>query len=365
MVVAFAARRVKKRPSFAVIRRTIITWILLMDAVLVLKLTSAEPPSLLGPGLPKRARVVIVQDSEAIAEFNPRFEKIEEMVNRGLAMITGKNTAAGAWQSLMCTQDVVGIKVFSAPGRTSGTRPAVVSAVVKGLLDAGFPATQIVVWDKHLADLKAAGFFELAKRYGVRVAGSAEEGYDEKVCYDTSLLGKLVWGDLEFGRKGDGTGRNSFVSKLVTQKITKIIHVTPLLNHNLVGVSGNLYDLAFGSVDNTIRFESGPQHLAKAIPEIYALEPLGDRVVLNIVDALICQYQGEEQGHLHYSQMLGQLRFSTDPVALDVLSIEELNRQRQLAKIPPVTQSFQIYTNASLLEIGVSDLQNIDLIRVP
>ena len=143
------------------------------------------------------------------------------------------------------------------------------------------------------------------------------------------------------------------------------INVTPMLNHNLTGVSGNLFGLAFGSVDNSIRFESGPKHLADAIPEIYALPQVGDRVVLNIVDALICQYQGEERMLLHYSTMLRQLRFSMDPVALDVLSIDELNRQRQLAKIPPVTSNAEIYSNASLLELGVSDLQKIDLIRTP
>ena len=40
--------------------------------------------------------------------------------------------------------------------------------------------------------------------------------------------------------------------------MTKIINVTPLLNHNLAGVSGILYGLAIGSVDNTLRFELDP-----------------------------------------------------------------------------------------------------------
>ena len=365
MVVAFAAWRVKKRPSHEVIRRTITTLVLLIDAAWALKLTSAESSPLFGPGLPKRARVVMVQDSAAITAFDPQPEKIEGMVRRGLVAMTGQSTTVAAWRNLVSTQDVVGIKVFSAPGKTSGTRPAVVSAVIKTLLEAGLPAQQIIVWDKHLSDLRLAGFFELAERHGVRVAGCVEEGYDENVSYPTSLIGKLVWGDFEFGRKDDRIGRKSFVSKLVTQKMTKIINVTPLLNHNLAGVSGNLFGLAFGSVDNSLRFESGPQHLANAIPEICALPQLGDRVALNIVDALICQYQGEEQMRLHDSAMLGQLRFGTDPVALDVLSIDELNRQRQLNKIPAVTPNLQIYSNASLLEIGVSDPQKIDVIRVP
>ena len=363
-MVAFAARRVKKRSFGAVIRQTI-GFILLIEAMLVFKLTSAEPPAFQGPGLLKRARVVFVQDPEAISAFEPRAERLGPMVERGLVTLTGRNSASEAWQSLMSTQEVVGIKVLSAPGKTSGTRPAVAGAVIHSLLAAGFPPEQIIVWDKHLADLRLAGFQELVQRYGVRLAGSVDEGYDRKAEYETPLIGKPVWGDYEFGKSGEGVGRKSFVSKLVTLQITKIVHVTPLLNHNLTGVSGNLFGLAFGSVDNTIRFESGPKHLATAIPEIYALPQLGDRVVLNIVDALICQYQGEETMLLHRSAMLGQLRFSLDPVALDVLSIEELNRQRRLKEIPAVTSNFQVYTNASDLELGVSDLRKIDLIRVP
>jgi hypothetical protein len=63
--------------------------------------------------------------------------------------------------------------------------------------------------------------------------------------------------------------------------------------------------------------------------------------------------------------MLGQLRFSKDPVALDVLSIQELNHQRQAAKIPGITTNLKIYTNASLLEIGISDPSKIDVLAVP
>ena len=171
----------------------------------------------------------MAQEPDATVAFIPQPEKIPPIIQRGLTLFTGKPTLAEAWRSLVSTQDTVGIKVFSAPGPTSGTRPAVVEAVVKGLLAAGQPPKQIVVWDKHLSDLRQAGFFELAERYGVRVAGAAEAGYDETTFYETALLGQLVWGDLEFGQKGDGIGRKSYVSKLVTQQMTKIINVTPLL----------------------------------------------------------------------------------------------------------------------------------------
>ena len=158
---------------------------------------------------------------------------------------------------------------------------------------------------------------------------------------------------------------NGTRAELVMGTTDGVRNITPLLNHNLAGVSGNLWGLALGSVDNTIRFENDAERLATGVPEIIALPSLGDRVVLNIVDALICQYQGQEKTFLPYSAVLNQLWFSTDPVALDVLSIEELGRQRKAVNARAVKSNLELYQNASLLEIGVSDPSHIDVTRVP
>lgn len=307
-----------------------------------------------------RAKVVIAEDPAATDAFEPREDRVRAMVDRAMTNLTGTTSVKAAWLSLVSTQDKVGIKVFSEPGPNSGTRPAVVASVIQGLLAAGVPARQIVIWDKQVKDLRLAGYFDLAARYGVRVAGSAEAGYDEKVFYDTALLGTLVWGDLEFGKKGEGIGRKSFVSKLVTTGMTKIINITPMMNNYDAGVFGNLFSLASGSVDNFARFDDSDR-MATAVPEIYALSALSDHVVLNVTDALICQYEGQERSLLHYSAILNQLRFSRDPVALDVLSLQELSRQRDLAKVQPVKFESDLYDNAALLELGVSDLKRIDV----
>lgn len=291
--------------------------------------------------------------------YTPRPEIVRGMVDRGVLALTGKATVAEAWRSVVKTNDVVGLKVFSAPGHTSGTRPAVVAAVVEGLLAAGLPPKNIVIWDRQLADLRIAGYFEVAARYGVRISAAASAGWDEKTYYENSLLGNLIWGDAEFGRKGDGIGRKSFVSKLVARDITRHISIAPLINHNLAGVGGHFCNLALGSVDNTLRFESTARALAEAVPEIFALPVIYDRLALCITDALICQYQGEQITRLHYAKVLNQLRFSKDPVALDTLSLAELEAQRQKAGIPSPKFTSDLYKNAALLELGVSDARQI------
>lgn len=311
-------------------------------------------------------RVIIAADPNATDAFLPNDQIVRSMVVRGLVTLTGKDTVAEAWKTLANTNDVVGIKVLSAPGRNSGTRPAVAAAVVETLIESGHSPRQIILWDKHRADLRAAGFFGFVARYGIRVEGSAATGYDDAAFYETAIMGHLVFGDWEFGRKQeDGVGRKSFVSKLVSQEMTKIINITPLLNHNRAGVSGTLYSLSMGSVDNTLRFEQMPNGLATAVPEIYGLPQLFDKVVLNIVDALLCQYQGEQRMLLHYSRPLNQLWLSKDAVAVDVLALVELERQRQLAEVRTQTNHMELFQNASLLQLGVSDLRQIHVERAP
>lgn len=310
------------------------------------------------------ARVVMAADPGATIAFQAQPGKVRALVDRGLLQFSRKTNVASAWKNLFSTNDVIGIKVYSAPGANSGTRPSVVAAVVEGLLAAGISPKKIIVWDKEMVDLRLAGFVALAERYHIKVAASSAAGYDEKEFYDTPLIGNLVWGDSEFGKKEPSTGRKSFVTRLVTKEITKIISIVPLLNHNLSGITGHFCSLALGSVDNTQRFEQG-ERMATALPEIYALPSLGDKVVLNITDALLCQYQGEQRSLLHYSTALNEIWFSKDPVALDVLGIQELERQRQAAKVPANKTNWDIYRNASLLELGVSEPSAIQIDRTP
>src|SRR5512133_2375533 len=105
-----------------------------------------------------RAQVLAVQDPAASEAFRAKPDVVRAMVDRGLTNLTSQPNLAEAWRSLVSTQDTVGIKVFSVPGPYSGTRPAVVAAVIEWLIAAGLPPKSIVVWDKHITDLRLAGF---------------------------------------------------------------------------------------------------------------------------------------------------------------------------------------------------------------
>lgn len=323
---------------------------------------SLSPPSRSDTAF--RARVVIAHDAAAMEVFRPNAAVVETLVRDGLLRLTGRTNLAEAWSGFVATNERVAIKVHAAPGASSGTRVPVVEAVVRGLIASGVTASNITVWDRRLDALRQGGFDAMAARHGIRLAGAVEAGFDRETFYENPIPGTLVFGDLEFSREGSVTGRKSHLTRVVTEA-DKHISVVPLVNHNDAGVAGHLLNLALGSVDNALRFEGRTDRMLSAVPEIYGQPAIADRAVLHITDALLCQYQGEQRSLLHYSVPLGQLWFSTDPVALDVLALAELERQRDIAKMPAAKIPREIYGNAELLELGVANPRRIRVEAVP
>jgi hypothetical protein len=85
-------------------------------------------------------------------------------------------------------------------------------------------------------------------------------------------------------------------------------------------------------------------------------------VVLNITDALLCQFEGGQYLRLHNTAALNEIRVSRDPVALDVLSARDLAEQRQRAGFGVTRTNYvDLFQNAALLELGVSDVSRIQV----
>ena len=308
--------------------------------------------------------IIVVQNKSAVSAYLADRNIVKDMVKNGLIKLTNTKDIKEAFAKIASTNEVVGIKVFSSPGPFSGTRPAVVAALISLMIESGFSPKNIIIWDKYLSDLQMSGYEKLANELGVRIAGAVQSGYDESVYYDKPLIGNLIYGDLEFGKKGEGIGRKSYISKLLTKEVKKIISIAPLLNHTIAGVCGHLFSITIGGVDNTFRFESSPERLNESVPEIFALPIFSDRTMLFITDALICQYEGGPESKLHYSIVPGKLMFSRDPVALDTISLIELNNQRIIGGFKSTKPNFEMFNNASLLELGISDTNKIRAITI-
>lgn len=297
--------------------------------------------------------VVRVHDPQAIVNGVVQADRVRAMVRVGMQRLTGAATESEAWQSLFGPNDVVGIKIATMSAPLQATRPAVVLAIREGLAQAGVAATNVVVFDRDPHKLRVAG-------YGDAVA-VAPHGWDEARFYESRMVGRLIWGDRLFGQEEHGFDTRSHLPLLVTRRVTKLISIPVLQDHEACGLAGTLYNLSLGMVDNTRRFETTGRNGDPDIVAIYELPEVRERVVLHVMDGLIGGYAGGPMFRPQFSWEAGWLAFSRDPVALDAMALAELERQRRQAKIPAIDKRASHIQTAMARGLGRENAPLIEL----
>src|SRR5215471_19829115 len=123
--------------------------------------------------------VYAVRNADSIKQYKTNPHIVREMVNRLVMAVTGEPDVGKAWGSLVSPSDRVGIKISAAGGDLFTTHHDIVNAIVNGLAAGGHPRNNIVVWDRSLGGIKAAGYRSAADGYQVK-AIAPHDGYDAK-----------------------------------------------------------------------------------------------------------------------------------------------------------------------------------------
>ncbi len=288
------------------------------------------------------------------------------MTNALVLAVTHQPDIASAWRSLVRPNDRIGIKISAAGGELFTTHREIVNAIVDGLFAAGHSRHDIIVWDKSLGGISAAGY---TGNEGYQLKSIAPgDGYDPKAVISAPLLGNLIWGDFEYiGSRGqlpllsetENTSSVSHLSKIVANEVTKIINLPVLSDSVRNGVAGCLYNVTIPNIDNWRRFGIPPEFGASSIPEIYNDPHIGQKVVLNLMDGLLAQYAGGPQSQPGYAFPFATLYASKDPVAIDTIALRQLEEWRKKRKVPPIKQ-----LGAHVQVAGEYGLGNADLSRI-
>lgn len=324
---------------------------------------------------PARARVFYASDTSVLGPGRQvNAAVVRRMVDQLLIHLTQKPTIAEAWGSLVTKKDRIGIKVAASGGPLSGTHPEVVEAIVAGLAEAGISPEQIIVWDRNLGDLLAAGYRKNALHYQLRWVDPVK-GYDRKAQVSAPVLGKLIWGDSGFGSKtgsrivdvlgsGEQLSSASYYSNILSKEVTKIINVPSLTDSYLTGVNGALANMVLPNLDNWRRFTKAPSYGDPYLAEIYADAIIRDKVVVTLLDALVLQYAGGPAANPGFLLDHFTLYASRDPVALDALSARLLDEARGPSKLPPLASMTSWLDSARAIGLGNPAESHLDLIRV-
>lgn len=311
---------------------------------------------------PLKSRVVRASDPQAVHLFEADSTRVEALLQRAMRALTNQEDSAAAWQRFVQPTDVVGIKIAAGRAPLLGTHRALVHAIVSDLQRSGVPAQNIILWDRFASDLIAAGYSLRDRPGDVRVlATTPGEGGDPDVYYSLGLVGKPVWGDFAFLL--EEVSDRSHVSRIVTQRLTKIVNVPVLTEHRDSGLAGCLFHLAIGSVDHTLRFAAAPWRYDPAIAEILALEVFHQKTVLHILDALTPQFAGGPSQQPRYVWHAGTLFVSTDPVAVDTLALEAIEAKRREHGLPSVAERARHIASAAELELGENRREFIEVVE--
>jgi hypothetical protein len=293
------------------------------------------------PG-PYPGRVISVDHPGSIIAGAYQPDAIRSMMQRGMRELTQAPSWQDAWRTLFVKGDVVGIKVSPVGGPKLCSDASVLHAILEGLNQAGVANRDVIVFNRYLQEAVEAGIDKWCPP-GVRFDAASTrytetqldmEGYDENHFMEMALIKP---GDSPT----DSHVRRSYVAKIVTQQVNKVINLPVLKHHQSAGVTITLKNMSHGLVNNVNRSHLTPSLNACGvfIPSVVSLPIIRQKMVLHIVDAVKAQYHGGPPGKPRFMWEPKTMLFGTDPVALDKTGLRMIDAKRKEVGVPSIALS--------------------------
>lgn len=321
-------------------------------------------------------RVVEVADARSIVDNRVSQPIVHEMLERGLKELTGENSTPAGFAKFIDPKDVVGIKINPSGAPACCSSPELVREIISGLRAIGVPARNIVVYDRFGYEMDL-GSYQILLPPGIEILG-IQDGLLDATGYDANVYCQMdFFGEWE---------TRSYMASVVANRLDKIINVPTLKDHSASGVTGCLKNVAYGTFNNVARSHQAPYSFTNPLIGVMCtVEPLRSKVVLNIMDGMrMVWHGGPLTQNPNFIYPAGVLLVSTDPVAMDTIELEAIEKKRQAKGAPSVwardpksitANSRAFYEDASKnlfyrqpghiaaagkLGLGVSDVKQID-----
>jgi hypothetical protein len=232
----------------------------------------------------------------------------------------------------------------------------VVLEIIDGLRSAGVRPGDILLFDRYVEELLTCGYHDILPE-GVHWEGASvryddsqltldgqmpnEGNVDHVAGYDRDVYREVAYCMPSHDPEDDRRFR-SHLTTIVTRKIDKLICIPVLKDHRSAGVTLALKNLSHGLVNNVCRSHVVPMlnQCGTFIPTMASLPPTRAKAVLHILDGLVGTWEGGPQtlNKTFATWPYQSLFFATDPVALDRIGWEIIDRKRRDEGWPVVAQ---------------------------
>jgi uncharacterized protein (DUF362 family) len=255
-------------------------------------------------------------------------DTVRHMLSAGMRGLTGDKSDRDAWARFVTPGDVVGIKVNSSGAPHIMSTPELVAGIVDNVVAAGVPPENIWIYERMGDQMRMIHHdrFVPQKVHIHAAEGSRGSmlGYDPKVYVEVNFFGE------------DDTRSN--IVRLVSEKLTKIINVPNMKEHQASGVTGCLKNISYGNFSNVARSHRHQKtNTYSFIGTLASVEPVRSRTVLNIMDGLRgVWHAGPFSLDKRFRFYPKQILFGTDPVAVDRLLIDVIEAKRRAEHAPSI-----------------------------
>jgi uncharacterized protein (DUF362 family) len=292
-----------------------------------------------------KSRVVIAH-SEKLKRVNHQLSKenAAHFLDLALVKLTGHSSPAAAWRSLFSPGEKIGIKLSCLAGRPLSSGHGLVMAIVQALMAAGVKENDIYIWDRTNRELERAGF--TISRSGLKIEGT------------DAYLGDGYSDNIEFaGSVGTRFSR-------IMEKVDAVINVPILKDHDLAGVSISMKNF-YGAIYNPNKFHRN--NCDPYVAELSTHPMIKNKLRLIVCDASRVQVNNGPAFYPKYAWEYGGLLVSQDPVALDYIGwqiIEKRRKQIGLKPLKAVDREPKYILTAARLKLGNIDEKYIQKIEI-
>lgn len=268
----------------------------------------------------------------------------------------------------------VGLKVYTDSGPGLATPIPLVQAVIAALMDRGYEQEDIFLVGLNTLRLRFTGFLPSLitgespfEGHPVFILESGEF-YDPGWFYDSPLPSRF---DPVFlaDRNDDHqdrleANRRSFLATPLFLEADFWINLPVYTDHPTLGVNGALVNATLWNASNTARFINSPRNAPAAVAEMSAIPELRQTWLFTIASLQQYQFIGGPSYNSLYTVSDQEIWLSADPVALDTLMLERINRHRKRWGFPIVSEEIRTLEFAEVLKVGSTSNLDQRVVRV-
>lgn len=309
---------------------------------------AASPPTGFSPfNAPGKVVKVTKADSLQANKLYPKADAAKEMLTKALTELTGKPDLVTAVQQFVHPDDIVVVKVNGIAQSQMATAKELVLPFVEAMIEGGIKPEKITLLEQYPGFFNATRISAQNAPTGVKIATHA----NGNATMDERLI--------------PGTGVKTKFVRWLTEA-TAAINFALVKDHSICGYTGALKNMTHGCSINPHDFHV--HHASPQIALMYAQDVIKSRVRLCIADAFKVMANG---GPLYkrpeFVKPHDSVYVSTDPVAIDTIGWEVVEKYRADFKLKTLTEEGRepAYIKAAAdLGLGIHERSKIVLKEV-